>query len=113
MSDDRHESFIRKNNALSMAYEMDRQDKLQDDLKSGKIKGKSIKCEKCGKEGVPLKRYSLSNTDRLEGVASFSINQQVLCESCAPIAAVKRDKKENKTPKEIKAMMRGVKKGRF
>ena len=112
MSTDRHESFLRKNNALSMAYEMDKKDKYLEDVKSGKIKKKDSKCDKCGTVG-PVKRYSLPNTDRLEGVASFSIKNEFLCESCAPITAVKKDRQENKSPKEIKAMLRGLKRGRF
>ncbi|MGL1901749.1 MAG: hypothetical protein OCC49_06410 [Fibrobacterales bacterium] len=111
MSNDRHESFLRKNNALSMAYEMDKKDKYLEDVKSGKIKKKTT-CEKCGKE-APVKRYSLPSTDRLEGSASFSIKNEFLCEACAPIAVVKKDRQENKSPKEIKAMLRGLKKGRL
>ncbi len=112
MSSDRHEGFLRKNNALSMAYEMDKKDKYMEDVKSGKIKKKDMKCEKCGKV-APVKRYSLSNTDRLEGVASFSIKNEFLCADCAPISAVKKDRKENKSPKQIKAMLKGLKKGRL
>lgn len=103
---DRHEQFAGKNAALGRAWGMEGKDKPKDDKA---FVPKVGKCEKCGLE-KPLRTYRSQQHDRSEGVASYGINYQHLCEECKP-APKPHKEVPTLSDKAIKAMLRGARKG--
>ena len=108
MSDDKHEGYLRKNAALSRAYELDKKDKVQESFDKGSIKHVVMECSKCKKEKPTLK-YRMAQTNRAEGAASFSYEDMLLCDDCSP-------KSKNKSPmntQKINSMLKNAKRGRL
>jgi len=99
---DRHEQFAGKNAALGRVWGNEK-DKSKD---RGPQPPKMGKCEKCGLE-KPLRTYRSQQHDRAEGVASYGVNYQHLCEECKPAPKPQKDVPKV-TDKAIKAMLRGA-----
>ena len=109
MADEDHARFLRKNQALSKAYEISKKDKFKDKLVKGEIKPETVACYRC-KKGRPCMKHSIMETGRAEGAVSVSNEYVALCEECAP--------KRKKNPDElnsaqVKSLLRGAKKGRI
>lgn len=107
--DDNHDRFLRKNQALSKAYEISRKDRYKEKMAKGEAKPELVACYRCKKER-PCLRYPIMETGRSEGAVSVSNEYVPLCEECAP----KKKRAENELkPDQIRSLMRGAKKGRF
>ena len=107
--EDSHERFLRKNLALSKAYEIDKKDKFKDKVVKGEVKPETVACYRC-KKIRPCLKHSIMETGKSEGAVSVSNEYVPLCEECAP--------KRKKNPlelnsKQISSLLRGAKKGRI
>ena len=112
MSSDRHESFMRKNASLSMAWEMDKKDK-QKGKSDTKGKEKQAVCSEC-KQDKMCRSVRTATSKRAEGVASFAYEYIPVCQDCLDAREEKNRKKSGeKSQQQIKSMLRGLKKGRF
>jgi len=107
---DLHDRFLRKNQALSRAYEISRKDKTKEKTVSGERVPVLAACHRCKQEKLTLK-YHITETGRHDGAVSVSNEYVPLCEGCAP------KKKKSDTPemsrKQVSAMLRGAMKGRL
>jgi hypothetical protein len=107
--EDNHDRFLRKNQALSRAYEISKKDKVKEKISKGEQKPVVTLCYRCKKERPTLK-YHITETGRAEGAVSVPNEYVPLCEECAP----KRKKSADElSPKQIASLLRGLKKGRF
>lgn len=107
--EDQHSRFLRKNLALSKAYEISKKDKFKEKLAKGEIKPETVACYRC-KKVRPCLKFSIMETGRAEGAVSVSNEYVPLCEECAP----KRKKDPSElNPKQINALLKGLKKGRI
>ena len=107
--EDQHDRYLRKNQALSRAYEMERKSRYKEKMDKGEIKAQVVACYRCKKER-PCKKYSIMETGKHEGVVSISNEFVPLCDECAP----RRDKrKTDLSQKQIKSMLRGARRGRL
>jgi hypothetical protein len=107
--EDNHTRFLRKNLALSKAYEISKKDKFKEKLVKGEIKPETVACYRC-KKVRPCMKFSIMETGRAEGAVSVSNEYVPLCEECAP--KKKKDPSEL-NPKQINSLLRGAKKGRI
>ncbi len=106
--DDNHERFLRKNQALSRAYEISKKDTVKEKIEKGEQKPVMVACYRCKKERPCLKHH-ITETGRAEGAVSVSNEYVPLCEECAP----KRKKNPNElSAKQISSLLRGAKRGR-
>ena len=106
---DYHDRYLRKNQALSKAYEIQKKDKFKEKVVKGEIKPETVACYRC-KKIRPCLKFSIMETGRAEGAVSVSNEFVPLCEECAP----KKKKIENElNPKQISSLMKGFKKGRI
>ncbi len=109
MADDNHDRFLRKNQALSKAYEIQKKDTYKDKMVKGEVKPIVGACYRCKKER-PCLKYSVMETGRAEGAVSVSNEYVPLCEECAP----KKRKIENElSKKQITSLLRGARNGRI
>jgi len=107
--DDNHSRFLRKNLALSKAYEIERKDKFKTKMVKGEVKPETVACYRC-KKIRPCLKYSIMETGRAEGAVSVSNEYVPLCEECAP----KKKKDVNElSPKQINSLLRGARHGRL
>ncbi len=107
--EDNHSRFLRKNLALSKAYEISKKDKFKEKVDKGEIKPETVACYRC-KKVRPCLKYSIMETGRAEGAVSVSNEYVPLCEECAP----KKKKIENElNPKQVQALLRSARKGRI
>jgi hypothetical protein len=107
--EDNHARFLRKNQALSKAYEISKKDKFKDKLVKGEIKPELVACYRC-KKIRPCLKFSIMETGRAEGAVSVSNEYVPLCEECAP----KKKKDPNElNSKQISSLLRGARKGRI
>jgi hypothetical protein len=107
--DDNHARFLRKNQSLAKAYDIQKKDKLKDKIVKGEVKPETVACYRC-KKIRPCMKFSIMETGRAEGAVSVSNEYVPLCEECAP----KKKKIENElNPKQISSLMKGFKKGRI
>src|SRR5258708_7844622 len=105
--EDNHARFLRKNQALSKAYEISKKDKFKDKLVKGEIKPELVACYRC-KKIRPCLKFSIMETGRAEGAVSVSNEYVPLCEECAP----KKKKDPNElNAKQVKALLRGARRG--
>ena len=108
-AEDSHDRFLRKNQALSRAYEISRKDKVKEKISRGEQKPVLAICYRCKKER-PCMKYHIAETGRSEGAVSVSNEYVPLCEECSP----KRKKSPNElSPKQISALLRGAIRGRI
>lgn len=110
MSDDRHENYLRKNAALSLAYEFDKKEKIQD--KTVKLAHEEEICSSC-KQTKPCVKTRSAKTDRAEGTASFSFETVWICDDCREKKQKKNKDHKTMTKGEIKGMLKNAKKGRL
>ena len=109
MADDEHDRFLRKNQALSKAYEIQKKDKFKEKVVKGEVKPVLMACYRCKKER-PCLHFSIMETGRAEGAVSVSNEYVPLCEECAP----KKKKMENQlNKKQISSLMRSARNGRI
>ena len=111
MADDQdlHDRFLRKNQALSRAYEISRKDKTKEKTASGERVPVMATCHRCKKEKLTL-RFHITETGRSEGAVSVSNEYVPLCEECQP----KKKKNELElNSKQISSLLRGAMKGRL
>ena len=106
---DYHDRYLRKNLALSKAYEIQKKDKFKEKVVKGEIKPETVACYRC-KKIRPCLKFSIMETGRAEGAVSVSNEYVPLCEECAP--------KKKKDPSElnaqqVKSLLRGARKGRI
>ena len=107
--EDNHSRFLRKNLALSKAYEIEKKDKFKSKVEKGEVKPETVACYRC-KKIRPCLKYGIMETGRAEGAVSVSNEYVPLCEECAP----KRKKNPNElNPKQISSLLRSAKRGRF
>ncbi len=107
--DDHHDRYLRKAQALSRAYEIEKKDRIKDKVVSGVMQPEVVLCYRCKKER-PCKKYSIMETGRTEGAVSVSSEYVPLCEECSP----KKKKGEKElTPKQITSLLRGARRGRL
>jgi len=107
--DDNHSRFLRKNIALSKAYEIERKDKFKTKMVKGEVKPETVACYRC-KKIRPCLKYSIKETGRAEGAVSVSNEYVPLCDECAP----KKKKDVNElSPKQINSLLRGARHGRL
>jgi hypothetical protein len=106
---DYHDRYLRKNLALSKAYEIGKKDKFKEKVVKGEIKPETVACYRC-KKIRPCLKYSIMETGRAEGAVSVSNEYVPLCEECAP--KKKKDASEL-TPNQVKSLLKGAKKGRI
>lgn len=107
--EDNHSRFLRKNLALSKAYEISKKDKFKEKVEKGEVKPETVACYRC-KKVRPCLKYSIMETGRAEGAVSVSNEYVPLCEECAP----KKKKIENElNPKQVQALLRSARKGRI
>ncbi len=107
-SDDPHERYLKKNLALSRAYDIERKDKLRDKRDKGELKPIIGLCHKCKQEKACLP-YKIMETGHFDGVTSVSNDVLQLCENCAP----KKKLSPEVSKKQIKALLRGARRGRL
>jgi hypothetical protein len=106
---DYHDRYLRKNQALSKAYEIQKKDKFKEKVVKGEIKPETVACYRC-KKIRPCLKFSIMETGRAEGAVSVSNEYVPLCEECAP--------KKKKDPSElnaqqVKSLLKGARKGRI
>ena len=107
--EDQHSRFLRKNLALSKAYEISKKDKIKEKIVKGEVKPETVACYRC-KKIRPCMKYSIMETGRAEGAVSVSNEYVPLCEECAP----KKKKIENElNPKQVQALLRSARRGRL
>lgn len=107
--DDDHSRFLRKNLALSKAYEIEKKDKYKDKFVRGEVKPDTVACYRC-KKIRPCLKYSIMETGRAEGAVSVSNEYVPLCDECKP----KRKKDVNElSPKQISSLLRGARRGKI
>ena len=106
---DEYDRYLRKNLALSRAYDIERKDKLRAKQSKGELKPILTTCYRCKKEALCLP-YQITETGRFEGVVSVSKEMVQLCEDCAP---KRRKGATEMSKKQINALLRGAKKGRM
>ena len=107
--EDNHSRFLRKNLALSKAYEIEKKDKFKTKVVRGEIKPETVACYRC-KKIRPCLKFNIMETGRAEGAVSVSNEYVPLCEECAP--KKKKDPKELNS-KQINSLLRGAKNGRL
>jgi len=107
--EDSHDRYLRKNLALSKAYEISKKDKFKDKVVRGEVKPETVACYRC-KKIRPCLKFSIMETGRAEGAVSVSNEYVPLCEECAP-----KKKKEplELNKQQINALLKGAKKGRI
>jgi hypothetical protein len=108
-NEDNHDRFLRKNQALSRAYEISRKDKVKDKVVRGEQKPVVTLCYRCKKER-PTMKYHIAETGRAEGAVSVSNEYVPLCEECAP---KKKKSADELSPKQISSLLRGARHGRI
>jgi hypothetical protein len=108
-NEDNHDRFLRKNLALSRAYEISRKDKVKEKVVRGEQQPVVTICYRCKKER-PCLKYHITETGRHEGAVSVSNEYVPLCEECAP---KKKKSADELSPKQISSLLRGAKHGRF
>lgn len=106
---DHHDRYLRKNLALSKAYEIQKKDRFKEKVVKGEIKPETVACYRC-KKIRPCLKFSIMETGRAEGAVSVSNEYVPLCEECAP--------KKKKDPMElnqqqVKSLLKGAMKGRI
>jgi hypothetical protein len=107
--DENHQRFLRKNLALSKAYEIEKKDKFKGKVERGEVKPETVACYRC-KKLRPCLKFGIMETGRAEGAVSVSNEYVPLCEECAP----KRKKDPNElNSKQISSLLRGAKRGRL
>ncbi|NQY75034.1 MAG: hypothetical protein HRT90_09765 [Candidatus Margulisbacteria bacterium] len=106
---DEHDRYLRKNLALSRAFEIDKQDKQKSKTPSSVIAPVMQDCHKC-KENKLCTSFMIMQTITLDGSASVSKERVYFCLDCSPDKK-KKDKQMSK--KQINALLRGAKKGRL
>jgi len=107
--EDSHDRYLRKNLALSKAYEIAKKDRVKEKIVKGEVKPETVTCYRC-KKMRPCLKYSIMETGRAEGAVSVSNEYVPLCEECAP------KKKKNPlelSPQQISSLLKGAKKGRI
>ncbi len=67
--DDNHSRFLRKNLALSKAYEIEKKDKFKDKSARGEIKPDTVACDRC-KKHRPCLKFGNMETGPAEGAVS-------------------------------------------
>ncbi len=108
-NEDQHDRFLRKNQSLAKAYDIQKKDKVKEKIVKGEVKPELVACYRC-KKVRPCLKYSIMETGRAEGAVSVSNEYVPLCEECAP----KKKKVENElNPKQVKALLRGARRGRI
>ncbi len=105
MGEDR---YLRKNQALSKAWEMDRKDKYKDKVQRGEAKPTEVACYKC-KKVRPCLKFPIMETGWHEGSVSISNEFVPLCEECQP----KRKRDKDLSQKQINSLLRGARHGRI
>ncbi len=108
-SNDDHDRYLRKNQALSRAYDIDRKDKLKGKISKGEIKPVMHKCHKCKQDRLCMP-FTIFETGHFDGVTSVSKEMVQLCDECRP---GKKKQNAEMSKKQIKALLRGAKKGRL
>jgi hypothetical protein len=106
---DAHDRYLRKNQALSRAYDMDRKDKVKKQDKED-VAPEEKKCHKCGEVKLCTPKYVMT-TGYFEGATSVSKELVWICEECKP--AKRMHDAPVLTKQKINAMLRGAKKGRL
>lgn len=106
---DYHDRYLRKNQALSKAYEIQKKDRTKEKIVKGEIKPETVACYRC-KKIRPCLKFGIFETGRAEGAVSVSNEYVPLCEECAP--KKKKDPSEL-NQKQVKSLLRGAKKGRI
>ena len=107
--EDSHERFLRKNLALSKAYEIAKKDRFKEKVVRGEIKPETVTCYRC-KKMRPCLKFTIMETGKAEGAVSVSNEYVPLCEECAP---KKRKDPAELNRKQIHALLKGAKKGRI
>ena len=108
-NEDQHDRFLRKNQSLAKAYDIQKKDKVKEKIVKGEVKPELVACYRC-KKVRPCLKYSIMETGRAEGAVSVSNEYVPLCEEWAP----KKKKVENElNPKQVKALLRGARRGRI
>ena len=106
---DYHDRFLRKNQALSKAYEIQKKDRFKEKVVKGEIKPETVACYRC-KKIRPCLKFSIMETGRAEGAVSVSNEYVPLCEECAP---KKKNDAAELNPQQVKSLLRGAMKGRI
>lgn len=108
-NEDQHDRFLRKNQSLAKAYDIQKKDKVKEKVIKGEQKPETVACYRC-KKVRPCLKFSIMETGRAEGAVSVSNEYVPLCEECAP----KKKKIENElNPKQVQALLRSARKGRI
>ena len=104
-----HDRYLRKNRALSRAYDIDKKDKLKEKAGKGELKHIVTVCHKC-KQEKPCLPVSIMETGHFDGVTSVYKNLVQMCDECS-----RRNKKHQNemSKKQIKSLLRGARKGRI
>lgn len=106
---DPHDRFLRKNQALSRAFEISRKDKVKEKVVKGEQQPVLVACYRCSKVR-PCLKHPIMETGRAEGAVSVSNEYVPLCEECAP----KRKKSQDElSPKQVQSLLRSAKRGRL
>ncbi len=105
--DENHSRFLRKNLALSKAYEIEKKDKFKGKLERGEVKPETVACYRC-KKIRPCLKFGIFETGRAEGAVSVSNEYVPLCEECAP---KKKKNPDELNSKQIKSLLRGARRG--
>ncbi len=105
MSFDNHDNFLRKNAALSKAYEIEKKDSRDKDEEDGKAKEPCFKCQKI--EGTM--KYKINLTEASTGSASYGVEFRWYCPTHAPKG--KKPLNQPQDTKKIKSMLKGMKRG--
>jgi hypothetical protein len=112
MADERgdlHDRFLRKNQALSRAYEISKKDNIKEKQDKGEILPEMVACYRC-KTIKPCRKHHITETGRHEGAVSVGHEVVFMCEDCAP----KRKKSPDElSKKQIASLLRGAKRGRI
>lgn len=106
---DYHDRYLRKNQALSKAYEIQKKDKFKEKVVKGEIKPETVACYRC-KKIRPCLKFSIMETGRAEGAVSVSNEYVPLCEECAP---KKKKNPDELNAQQVKSLLRGARKGRI
>lgn len=101
-----HDRFLRKNQALSRAYDIENRDKAKAKDARGEIKPVTQACSKC-KQIKPCQASYVMETGHFDGAVSVSKNLVYFCDDCSPR---KKYKDNEMSKKQILALMRGAKK---
>ena len=104
-----HDRYLRKNMALSRAYDIEKKDKQKHKEAKGELKPIVHKCHRC-KQEKPCLPFLIMETGFYDGATSVSKEMVQLCDECSP---KKKKQQSEMTKKQIKSLLRGARRGRF